>query len=146
MASQEAVMRRRANRKAARQAKVRAAAPAGTWESAPAAKAGGRGVEGMSATDLWYEKQQHEREAACLLARRFFPSHGTGWIEMPLIVLDYLFWQALRADIDMLSPVIWDGVSDPRDTSAWRFWCSLHYETRQSLVIYRKDRNCRRRN
>lgn len=138
MASREAVLRRRANRAAAKQAKEK--------KTSPAVGPVGSYADGLSLHDRWRAKQVRDSEIACRRARRRYPSRGTGFVAMPLIVLDYRYVQALRAGIDMLAPAVWDGASDPRDTPAWRFWCSLHYETRLWFALDRHRDRGRRAN
>lgn len=126
MASLEAVHRRREARRLAKRARVR--------------------QEQAEPKERWLLKVRRERELASRMSRRLFPRDGSGFVDMPMIALDYRFYQALRAGIDMLCPMVWDGKADPGDTPSWRWWCERHYEERDALTHARAYAVTRRRN
>lgn len=92
---------------------------------------------GKGRQEHWRKKEQKDREASARLARRRFPPDKSGFAECPMIALDFRYWQALRCGFDMLSPGVVSRLSDPCDSHAWRWWCSLHYQIRAGLVSQR---------
>ena len=117
MASIEAVQRRRDNRKSKGEARRR----------------------------RQEERERHQAAVASRMVVRFFgamPPH-------PTLTLSYTYWQARRCGWDALSRVwsrdLWGRPCEPEDGVVWRFWRSLHHNTRADLVRLSNFRLIRRR-
>jgi hypothetical protein len=131
----EAVARRRANRAAARIARLTRQRLRGGEIHLSSAR---RAFDTARQAELRFKQA---RVAQKMIARQCggHPPHA--------VRLLYAYWQFRSAGCDVLDPAI-RGQADPMECASWRWWLSLHPMTRRQLRIDHrrasmgKDRSC----